>query len=388
MRQRDDMTFPIAEHERRLRELRERMVRQHLDVVVITDPKNLLYLTEYQTTGYSFFQALVVPLEAEPFMVTRLLEETNVHARTWVEITRPFTDTGDAIETLWQALRELGLTEGKRIGYERNSYFFPAYQQDRMTATWYDADFVDCFGIVEEGRLIKSELEIEVMEKAAHAGQVGMAAGLAAVEEGATENELAAEICAAMFRAGSDYPAVLPYVTSGPRCMIGHATWEGRTIEKGDTVFLEVGGCYRRYHSAIMRTAFVGDPPPAVYAAEALVKEALDVMLEGLRPGITVADADKLARDVISRSSVGGGLVTRAGYSIGIAFAPSWDEGYIMSLKPGDHRILEENMTFHLIPWLFGYEGDRVMGISETVRITEGGAVPLSNLDRSLVVKS
>jgi Xaa-Pro dipeptidase len=387
MRQRDDMSFPIAEHERRLRELRERMAHQHLDVVMITDPENLFYLSEYQTTGYSYFQALIVPLEDEPFMVTRLLEETNVHARTWVEITRPFSDTGDAIETLWHALRELGLS-GKRIGYERNSYFFPAYQQDRMTATWYEADFVDCFGIVEEGRLIKSELEIEVMRKAARAGQAGMAAGLAAVREGATENELAAEICAAMFRAGGDYPAVLPYVTSGPRCMIGHATWEGRTIEKGDTVFLEVGGCFRRYHAAMMRTAFVGDPPPAVHTAEALVNEALDEMLQGMRSGITVADADRLARDVIARSPVGGGLVTRAGYSIGIAFAPSWDEGYIMSLKPGDHRILEENMTFHLIPWLFGYEGDRVMGISETVRITKDGAVPLSDLDRSVVVVS
>ncbi|MCB9598689.1 MAG: aminopeptidase P family N-terminal domain-containing protein, partial [Sandaracinaceae bacterium] len=156
MRDRDDMLFPRAEHERRLRELRERMEAWKLDVVVITDPENLFYLTEYQTTGYSYFQALVVPLEGEPYMVTRKLEETNVVARTWVSETRPYSDTGDAIETLWHALREFGHIEGKRIGYERNSYFFPAYQQDRMTASWYEADFVDCFGIVEEGRLIKS----------------------------------------------------------------------------------------------------------------------------------------------------------------------------------------------------------------------------------------
>jgi Xaa-Pro dipeptidase len=386
MRQRDDMTFPIAEHERRLRELRERMERHNLDVAVITDPGNLFYLTEYQTTGYSYFQALVVPLDAEPFMVTRLLEETNVVARTWVENTRPYSDTGDAIETLWHALSEFHLVDGKRIGYERNSYFFPAYQQDRMMATWYDADFVDCFGIVEEGRITKSELELEVMRKAAKAGEAGMKAGLSAVSEGATENEVAAEVAAAMFRAGGEYPAVMPYVTSGPRCMIGHATWEGRTIESGDTVFIEVGGCYRRYHAAQMRTAFVGEPPKVVHEAEALVQEALDTMIEGLRPGITVSDADMLAREVLSRTHVGGSLVTRAGYSIGIAFPPSWDEGYMMSLKPGDNRVLEENMTFHIIPWLFGYEGNRVMGISETVRITADGAEPMSDFDRSVKV--
>ena len=41
-----------------------------------------------------------------------------------------------------------------------------------------------------------------------------------------------------------------------------------------------------------------------------------------------------------------------------------------------------------LIPWLFGYEGNRVMGISETVRITETGAEPLSELPRGLVVRT
>lgn len=386
MRQRDDMSFPMEEYERRLRELRQRMERQGLEVVIITDPENLFYLTEYQTTGYSYFQALVVPLVDKPFMVTRLLEETNVHARTWVEITRPYTDTGDAIETLWHALNEFDL-QGRVIGYERNSYFFPAYQQDRMMASWYQAEFVDCFGIVEEGRVIKSDHEIEVMRRAARAGQAGMSAGLEAIREGVTENEVAAEISAAMFRAGGEYPAVMPYVTSGPRCMIGHATWEGRRIEKGDTVFLEVGGCFRRYHAAQMRTAYVGEPPEVVREAEKLVLEALESMLSTLRPGITVSDADRSARDVISRSTVGGALVTRAGYSIGVAFAPAWDEGYIMSLKPGDHRPLEENMTFHIIPWLFGYEGDRVMAISETVRITSSGCEALHDLDRALVVK-
>ena len=66
---------------------------------------------------YSFFQALVVPLDDEPFMITRMLEESNVHARTWVEETRPYPDTGDAIQMLVESLREFGLT-GKNIGYE------------------------------------------------------------------------------------------------------------------------------------------------------------------------------------------------------------------------------------------------------------------------------
>ncbi|MGO1896809.1 MAG: aminopeptidase P family N-terminal domain-containing protein, partial [Brachybacterium sp.] len=125
------MTFPPEEYERRLRELRERMAQRELDAVIITDPENLMYLTDYQTTGYSFFQALVVPLEADSVMITRALEESNVVSRTWLEHSRAYPDDGDAILELVSTLRDLRLGDS-RVGYERNSYYFPAYQQDRF----------------------------------------------------------------------------------------------------------------------------------------------------------------------------------------------------------------------------------------------------------------
>ena len=100
MIQRDDMTFPFEEYQNRLAALRLRIADRRLDAVVISDPENIMYLTDYQTTGYSFFQALVVPLEDEPFMITRAMEESNIIARTWVERTRPYPDTGDAIQML------------------------------------------------------------------------------------------------------------------------------------------------------------------------------------------------------------------------------------------------------------------------------------------------
>ena len=143
-------------------ELRARIAERRLDAVVVTDPENITYLTDYQTTGYSLFQALVIPLEKEPFMITRALEESNIFARTWVELTRPYPDTGDAIQMLVDALREFGLAD-KRIGYERNSYFFPAYQQDCIHTTLKNAKLMDCFGIVEEGRICKSQEEIAIM---------------------------------------------------------------------------------------------------------------------------------------------------------------------------------------------------------------------------------
>lgn len=372
MRKRDDMTFPFEEYERRIGELRQRMSKRLLDAVIITDPENLMYLTDYQTTGYSYFQALIVPLEDEPFMITRMMEESNVHARTWVDKTRPYSDTGDAIQMLIEALREFGLSD-KVLGYERNSYFFPAYHQDYFRTAFKGGRLMDCFGIVEEGRKCKSAAELDVMRISARAARAGMEAGIEMCQAGVTENEIGAAISAAMFRAGGDFPAVMPYVTSGPRTMIGHATWEGREVQPGEHVFLEVGGCYRRYHTALMRTVICGELSDSMYKAQETMKNALLQIRHELRPGLTVSDADNIVRSIITENDVGARLITRSGYSIGIAFPPSWDEGYIMSLKGGDSSVLEPGMTFHVIPWMWGVDGDKTCGISDTFYITEDG---------------
>ena len=386
MRERTDMTFPPEEYIRRLTELRARMKERLLDAVIISDPENIMYLTDYQTTGYSFFQAIVVPVEGECWMVTRKLEESNVHARTWVEITRPFKDSGDAIQTLVDSLEEFGLSNGT-VGYERNSYFLPAYQQDRIRGL-FKGRLIDCFGIVEEGRLCKSPHEIEAMKRAAAAAEAGMKAGIEACQVGVSENEIGAEISAAMFRAGGEPPAVMPYVTSGPRTMIGHATWEGRVLEPGDHVFLEVGGCFRRYHAALMRTVTLGKLSGEMEAAEFKMLQALEQLHKEIHPGLTVSDADKIARDIIASGSHGGELITRSGYSIGIAFPPSWDEGYILSLMQGDPTPLRVGMTFHLIPWIWGAEGKRTVGISDTIHVTPTGCESFFSLEREFTRKS
>ena len=386
MKKRDDMTFPFEEYERRIQELRERMEYRRLDAVVITDPENLMYLTDYQTTGYSFFQALVVPIDSEPFMITRKLEESNVIERTWVENTRPYPDTGDAIQMLVGSLREFGLAKNT-VGYERNSYFFPAYHQDSIHTTFTLGLLLDCFGIVEQGRIRKSPVEIDVMRKAARAAEAGMKAGFEACAAGVMENDIAGAISNAMFCAGGEAPAVMPYVTSGPRSMIGHATWEGRTVQPGEHVFLEIAGCYRRYHAAMMRTVVLGELSESMYKAQERMKIALAEAKKLMRPGVTVSDVDNLVRKIIMENDVGATLITRSGYSIGIAFPPSWDEGYMLSLKQADSSILEEGMTIHLIPWMWGVDGDKAVGISETIHITDDGCESFFDMDEDFVCK-
>ncbi|MCA9582243.1 MAG: aminopeptidase P family protein, partial [Myxococcales bacterium] len=335
--------------------------------------------------GYYYFQALVVPLEAEPFMVTRLLEDSNVQTRTWIDISRPYADTTSPMGALAYAFSEFGLNTA-RIGFEKHCYFFRATEQEELFAAMPHAAFFDCSGMVEQLRLIKSDAEIEIMRLSARATEAGMIAGIDAVAEGVTENDVAAEIHYAMIKAGGEYPAISPFVASGWRCAVGHSTWEGRVIQRGEVAFLEVGGCVHRYHTAMMRTVMVGELHPAIEEAERLIDEALDAAIDAMRPGVAAGDIDASCRHVLSRYSHGGTQATRSGYSIGIAFAPDWGEGHILSIQPAEPRYLEENMTFHLIPWL-QVPGTAGIGLSETVRVTQNGAERFTHLERKVFCK-
>lgn len=385
MRQRNDLVFPMMEFERRLTGLRQRMAERGLEVIITTTPENICYLSGFESPGHYYFNALIVPLEGKPVAVSRRLEVSGYEALTWVETFRPYTDIQDPMAVLAAALAEFNW-HYRRIGYEKNCWFFTAAQQDRLFALASQATFVDCTGLVEAGRLIKSDFELTLMKQAARAAEAGMQAGIDAVAAGVTEHDIAAEIHYAMIKAGSEWPSIQPFVASGERGAIGHATWVDRVIQAQDSVFLEIGGCKKRYHAAMMRTVFVGQPDQALYEGEKLVQEAMAASIEFIKPGVTAGQVDAVGRRVISQSSFGVEQVSRAGYSIGLGLPPDWGEGHILSLQPGERRLLEPNMTFHLIPWV-QIPGKGGIGFSETVRVTENGCEPITNFPRQLFVK-
>lgn len=384
MRRRDDLIFPMAEYDRRLSELRQRMSQQDLEVMITTTPENICYISGFESPGHYYFFALIVPIEGEVIAVCRLLEDSGVEEYTYIDIRRPYVDAEYPIDKLYETLKEFNWLD-KRIGYEKGCWFFTAVQQDYLKAKCTDTTFIDCTGMIEQGRLIKSTYEIELMRKAARATEAGMKAGIEAVKVGVTENDIAAEVNYAMIKAGSEWPSIVPFVASGYRGAIGHATWMGRTIGANEFVMIEIGGCVRRYHTALMRTVYTGDPSQNVLAAVSVVQTAMQAMLENIKPGMPAGDADAIGRKIITGSAFGGQQASRSAYSIGIGLPPDWGEGHILSMQPGETRLLQENMTFHLLPWV-QVPGEGGISFSGTIRITADGCELLTNYPQELFI--
>lgn len=363
--------FPPAEFHRRLNRFREAMVQRELDLCLIHTPENICYLTGHETPGYYTYQCLIVPAEEEPVLVLREAEIANAQTFTYLERIVGFTDAEDPLTRTVEVIRDLGLPV-RRVGLEERSWFNPPYTCRRLLQNLAPGRTLAIDRLVAGLRLVKSPLEIEAIRAAARVTNAAMAAAVAACRPGVRERDVAAEAMAALVREGSEYLGMEPFVASGPRSSAIHASWSDRVIEEGEPVLLEMAASVKRYHAALMYTSVTGALPAELDRVVRVCREALAATLEVIRPGTTAADCHRACQKAIER----GGLLEyyrkRTGYSIGIAFAPDWGEGHILSLGDGETTPLEPGMVLHVVPAI-RIPGLGGAGYSATVLVTETG---------------
>ena len=376
-----ESVFPQEEYARRIERLRARMAEKGFDLVLLTGPENIFYLTGQQTPGYYTFQSLCLPAAGEPFHVLRALEAANARLNTYLTDITGYADDAHPAAALAAVLKQRGW-QGKRVAIDQNGWFLTINIYNRLIAEF--GPLLDATGLVEPLRRVKSKREIEQIEQAGRANDAGMRAGLAAAREGASENDIASAIMGASIKAGGEYVGMEPFVTSGPRSGIPHTTWRRRVLAAGDVTVLETAACYNRYHAASFRTVATGKIPQLARDMYQVCVEGLSVAIDRLRIGNTCADVHDAVQAVIDRHGYTAGYRKRTGYSIGISFAPDWGEGNILSLFRGVDVPLEAGMVFHVPITLRDYNKFTV-AVSETVMVTEKDARIFSTIGRELV---
>jgi len=375
-----ESAFPKSEYDGRVAAARTALQAAGIDVMIVTGPENIFYLTGQQTPGYYTFQAMILPVEGDPVFVIRQLEYFNFIANTFIADAAVYQDGEEPIGFLTKVIRDKGLA-GRRIAIDKRGWFLPITVYEALVDQL--GAIGDAAGVVEALRAVKSTLEIGKLEKAATYVDAGMNAGMAAVKAGATENDLVAAMMSAAIAAGSEYMGMEPLVSSGPRSGVPHGTWRRRRIEPGDPAFLEMAACHDRYHAALMRSAWVGTPPGEALDMMKACQDALAAALDEIRPGVACEVPHLACQAVIDKAGYTEAFRKRLGYSVGISFAPDWGEGAILSLNKGVKTELKPGMAFHLPPALRIY-GRFTVGVSETIVVTEAGYRVLGTLGRAL----
>jgi Xaa-Pro dipeptidase len=298
----------------RLNELQGRLTRAGVDAAVLVHPRDILYYA-----GTARPATLVVGSQEAVLLVRRGLDLARREA------TLERVEPGGGWDAVAAVLAAQGLTRGT-LGADLD--VMPAQLYRRMREALPAWEVEDISPLVLAQRMIKDPEEIRATERAAAVADAGHASLPPVLRPGLSELELAAEVEAALRRAGHEGYQPLRYpgargggvlLMSGENLTIrgGHGlviTGAGlspgtpygpsrRTVRPGDLVVLDIGATYDGYTADESRTCVVGR---ATAAQEALFEAALAVeeaVLSALRPGVSVAEVYAVAEAALARGA-------------------------------------------------------------------------------------
>jgi ectoine hydrolase len=387
--------FSRDEYAHRLHRVLALMQRESVDLLVLTDPCNIVWISGYDAWSFYVPQALVIsPQLHEPLWIGREMDAAALPHTSWLapDSVAAYTDElvqvegRHAADFIAQSVLDRGLRHGV-IGYESDSYYLTPRYRDRLANAFTGAAWRDVGLAVARLRCIKSEAELAVMAQAAAIAEHAMHVALEHMRVGARECDVAGEIARAQIGGTPEYGGFItsspPYLLSGTRGSAPHLSWGQGRLEPDTTTYIELLGCRYRYQVTLARSVHFGTPPSRVRAAADASLAAIAAGIETARPGATCADVANAMLKTIRGAGID--KQTRSGYAAGLAYPPTSGER-TMSLHPGDHSVLEAGMTFHLHPNLV-FE-DWGLYITESVVVTPGGGRPFTTVPRELVVRA
>ena len=388
--------FDRQEYDARITKTRNEMVERGLEVLIISDPSNMAWLTGYD--GWSFYvhQCVLLGLDGEPIWFGRgqdangALRTCIMHPDNIIGYADHFVQSTERhpMDDLSRRMIDWGWGD-KIIGVEMDNYWFTAAAYQSLQHHLPNARFKDSTGLVNWMRAVKSDQELDYMRKA---GQIVSAMHkriIENVEPGMRKVDLVADIYDAGLRYneargfGGDYPAIVPLLPSGSDAAAPHLTWDDQPMKSGEGTFFEIAGVVHRYHCPLSRTVFLGKPPQDMLDAEKAVLEGMEKGLEAARAGNQCQDIAEAFFGTLERY----GIIkdNRAGYAIGLSYPPDWGER-TMSIRRGDQTVLQENMTFHFMTGLWMENWG--LEITESIIIKEGAPECLAEVPRQMVVKT
>jgi Xaa-Pro dipeptidase len=382
-----DMPFSRAEFAGRRERLVELLKRRSIDVALVSSPANFYWLTGLAANITSHVFALALRSDGQGVWIGRRMEMSNVAALAawcWATDTIPIDDSEDAFSRLADALRRFG-GAGTSIGVELSSAQMSAGGFTRLKAAVAGLQFVDSTGLMESLRSVKSPAELAYLREAGAITGAAITAAIQNLGEGTRDSDLAARLVSEAIRRGSEPMAEGPYVTCGARSFRAHSSWNHVPIARGEIINTELAAARAHYHTPLFRVSVLGEGSDALRRFHDASLAGLQAGLDGIGPGMTSADADAIVRERIDRAGYGEYFAVRAAYGIGVGFPPGWGENSVVNIRPGDGRLLEPGMCFHLVPALYK-AGLGAVCCSMPIHITGNGVERLTDIEPRLFV--
>lgn len=377
--------FTDEEFARRRSLLESELDRRQLDGILLFSQESLYWLTGYDTFGFSLFQCLVFGA-SRPVLLTRSADKMQAKLTSNIKDIKIWIDGDDATPArdLASLVQDLGLF-GKRLAIETDTHGLTARNYVALVDAFEGiAELVEASDIVSKLRLVKSDEELAYVRRAAALADDSLDAAVALLKPGADEGEILAAMQGTIFKGGGDYAGNEFIVGSGERALLCRYSSGRRKLSAKDQLTLEWAGAYRRYHSALMRTAIIGSPRKLHIEMHKAATEALFRCEEKIAPGNQMREVFEAHAKTLDDAGFRTSRLNACGYSLGAKFTPIWMEREIF--RQDARTVMEPGMVFFVHIILVDDDSGTAMTTGRTSIVTHDGSQQLSRHDLKLIV--
>lgn len=373
--------------ETRIQKFQKKLQEKNIDIAVVTKPVNVYHFSLFNPVVQSMMSFMIIPREGEAQLLLHALRGPHARAESpiqniccyakWSDTPSLANDPFDALKIVVDGYK----IQKPNIGAELGALSFNDVVKLKNKL---EADQVaDISDLISAEKLIKDELAIERLEKAADLANAGMNTMIASLRSGATEIEASnATVATVLDLWRQKYPGYelcgfgtneeqvtmsLPIgCSSGARVAFGADAPHDYAPQRGELTLPIVITTLGGYSVENERSLYVGELDDYKTRIFETVIEAHERALAAVKPGVTFADVYDAAAEVFNVRGFGQFMPGRCGHGMGLSLHewPSLAKGSDMKLEPG--------MVFTVEPGLMSTSFGGVRP-SDTVLVTETG---------------
>jgi Xaa-Pro aminopeptidase len=250
----------------------------------------------------------------------------------------------------------------------------PAFLVDLFRKVNGQVELVSSDPVMDELRMVKDPEEIALMRRAQTIAAEGMDRAREMLRPGVTGHEIATEVVYTMMKAGAEGTSTPVYVNSGIRSCWVHGKVTSDPIEPGDLVVIDLTPQFEGYCANLARTYCMGRPTDTQLNLLTTYREMHEAVRVILRPGVKVAELDRVGRDICARSGLGDYRLNGISHGIGLRF----EETPATTILP-QHRTVElrEGMTMTIGHTILAVPGVGGVRFEDVFRVTPDGGEAL-----------
>jgi len=348
------------EYKSRISYLRDQMSKSDIDTLFISNKDNIRYYS-----GFTGTFAFLLISKSKTIIITdsrytlRAEEESPDYeiyklksGDNWIENSTKITKT-------------------KVIGYEGDYVSVNLLNQLQRRAEKINK-WEDFSEKITLGRIIKSEEEVETLQKTIDISDSAFNNVSKKIKTGMTEKDVAWEVEKEMRELGAESPSFDTIVASGINGSKPHHSPTDKLINNNEAITIDMGAKYKGYCSDLTRTIFIGDPDEKFKKIYTTVLKAQLISMETAQPDMTGEEIDKIARDIITSEGYGEYFGHSLGHGVGIEIHENPGVG------PNSKNNIKPGMVYTIEPGIY-IENWGGIRIEDMVIMTDSGNNLLSH---------